>query len=91
MFEVVFEAGKGIGERISQLLEPRLVGRDILRAILRALHRQDVLRRPHENLQLPDLAGDGLDDLDTRRADPDDADPLAGQIHRLLRPTGRME
>src|SRR4051794_22488882 len=89
--EVVLEAGEGVGQRAPQLVEPRLVGRRVPRAVLRVLHRQDVLRRADEHLQVSDLGRDGLDDLDAGGADADDADALAGEPGRLLRPPPRVD
>ena len=40
---------------------------------------------------MPDLAGDGLDGLHTGGAGADHGNALASKIHRLLRPTRRME
>ena len=40
---------------------------------------------------MSDLARDGLDHLDTGGADADDADTLAGEVDRLLRPPPGVE
>jgi len=84
--KVVFEAAEGGGQDLAQFLEALLVGGDLVGAVGRVLHRQDVLGRAHEDRQMGDLVGDRLDDLDPGRADAHDADPLAGQIDALARP-----
>src|SRR5208283_1175254 len=84
--EIVFEAGEGMGQALSEPVEFRLVGFLIRRRVFWVLHRQDVLRRAHEHCQMADLVGDRLDDLNSGRANPYDPDPLAGELDRLLRP-----
>ena len=84
--EVVLETRGGVWEGVLELLETCFVDLDLVGTVFQILHRDDVLRRPHEHRQMLDLARNGLYDLDAGRADPDDADALAGEVDRLLRP-----
>ena len=89
--EVVFEAGEGVGQRLAQFLEPRLVGGDFLGAVGGVLHRQHVLRRADEDLQLGHLVGDGLDHLDAGGTDADHPDALARKVDALAGPARGMD
>ena len=89
--EVVLEAGEAVGQRGAQLFKAGLVGRGFLRAVAGVLHRQHVLRRADEHLQLLDLVGNGLDDLDAGGADAHHAHTLLTQVQRLVRPAPGVE
>ena len=70
-------------DRGLELLEAALVPVLFLRPVGRILHRQHVLRGAGEDREVADLGSDRLDDLDARRADPDDTDALALQLQAL--------
>ena len=50
------------------------------------VRRKAEVRRALEHGQVLGLLGDDRDRLDARRAGADDADPLAGEVHRLVGP-----
>ena len=85
------EAGKGLltsGEHLG------IAGLDLLLRLgvdLAVMQRCAPVRRALEYGEMPDLAGDGLDGLHTGGAGADHGNALASKIHRLLRPTRRME
>ena len=85
VLEIVFEAGEGVRQVGRQLVPARLVGCGLVRPVFRVLHRQHVLRGAHEDRHRADDGRDGLDHLDPRGADADDADTLAFQIKPALR------
>src|SRR5699024_11810922 len=58
---------------------------------MRGFHRQRVLRRARENLQLLDLSGNGLDHLNAGGTDADHADALVCEIQWFARPAPGME
>ena len=84
--EVVFEAGEGVLDAVADFRETRALLRPVRRAVFRVAHRDDVLRRAQEHLQMAHLGRDGLDDLDAGGAGAHHAHPLADELDPLLRP-----
>ena len=83
---LVLETGERVRDRRLQLVEPGLVRRLLLRTVVRALHRQRVLRGAGEHGEVADLVGDRLDHLDAGGADADDAHALAREVDAACGP-----
>ena len=85
------EAGKRLlaaGEHLG------IAGLDLLLRLgvdLAVVQRRAPVRRALEHREMADLAGNGLDGLHAGGAGADHGDALAGEIHRLLRPSRGVE
>ena len=85
--EVVLEPGERVRDRRLQLVEPGLVRRLLLRAVVRALHRQHVLRGAgeHGEVARPRRRSSGSPGCRWRRC-RSTPDPLAGEVDAACGP-----